>query len=74
MLLLHQTRSWVWLVEGLLVLTSFSLLAYNYSDSARMALWEEGGVLGLNSDPKLRIYFYANHREPPEIPFIWSQT
>ncbi|KAH7024935.1 uncharacterized protein B0I36DRAFT_249788 [Microdochium trichocladiopsis] len=41
--------------------------------SARTKLWQTGGDNGWNSDPSLRIYFYANHEEPPEIPLIWSQ-
>ena len=62
-----------WLVEMLLIAAGLSLLAYGYPDTTRKALWEEGGAQGFNSNPKLRIYFYANHLDPPEIPFIWSQ-
>ncbi len=60
-------------IEGLLIATIVSLFTYGYPDAARNALWEEGGRNGFNSDPRLRIYFYANYKEPPVIPFIWSQ-
>ena len=46
-------------VEALLVATNLGLFAYGYPDVARKSLWEEGGTNGFNSDPRLRIYFYA---------------
>lgn len=60
--------------EIALLITNLSLFSYGYPDAARMSLWEEGGADSFNSDPKKRIYFYANHQEPPDIPYIWSQT
>jgi len=60
-------------IEAGLIGTTLFLFSYGYPDATRKALWEEGGRLLFNSDPKLRIYFYANHLEPPDIPFIWSQ-
>jgi hypothetical protein len=62
------------ILEAALVIVNLVLFSYGYPDTSRTALWEEGGSQGFNSDPKLRIYFYANYSEPPEIPFIWSQT
>ncbi|THV54165.1 hypothetical protein BGAL_0033g00380 [Botrytis galanthina] len=50
-----------------------SLFLIGYPDAIRNALWEEGGQHGFNSNPKMRIYFYANYLQPPEIPFIWSR-
>ncbi|EFQ36030.1 hypothetical protein CGRA01v4_05999 [Colletotrichum graminicola] len=44
------------------------------SGNFREKLWEHGGIKGWNSNPNLRIYFYANYEEPPEIPLIWSQS
>lgn len=61
------------LIEMLLIVVSISLLAYGYPDATRGALWEEGGIQGFNSNPQLRVYFYANYLDPPEIPFIWSR-
>lgn len=62
------------IVEAALVVVNLVLFFYGYPDASRTALWEEGGSLGFNSDPKLRIYFYANYLKPPEVPFIWSQA
>lgn len=69
---MHKRISGWYLV--LEVSVTFTLLmlfisANEYQDS----LWEAGGRNEWNSDPKMRIYFYANHKEPPDIPMIWSQ-
>lgn len=61
------------IIETGIILTTLTLFAYGYPNATRDALWEEGGVHQFNSNPKLRIYFYANHLEPPDIPYIWSQ-
>ncbi|PVH88779.1 hypothetical protein DL98DRAFT_157105 [Cadophora sp. DSE1049] len=61
------------IVEASIILTTLALFSYGYPNATRDALWEEGGVQQFNSNPKLRIYFYANHLEPPKIPYIWSQ-
>ncbi|KPM44817.1 hypothetical protein AK830_g1751 [Neonectria ditissima] len=53
--------------------TTVVLFGLAYPDRFRSRLWGNGGVEGWNSNPNERIYFYANHREPPEIPLIWSQ-
>ncbi|KAH7131433.1 hypothetical protein B0J13DRAFT_104470 [Dactylonectria estremocensis] len=53
--------------------TAVVLFGLAYPDRFRSKLWSNGGVEGWNSNPNLRIYFYANHVEPPEIPLIWSQ-
>lgn len=60
--------------EFLIICTTLCLFSYGYPDFIRLSLWEEGGARHFNSDPRLRIYFYANHQEPPAIPYIWSQT
>jgi len=62
------------IVEAALVAINLVLFSYGYPDTLRKALWEEGGMKGFNSDPRARIYFYANYRKPPTIPYIWSQT
>jgi hypothetical protein len=61
------------ITEAVLIVTILALFSYGYPDAARTSLWEEGGLKGYNSNPKVRIYFYANHQEPSIIPFIWSQ-
>jgi hypothetical protein len=59
--------------ELALCLTAVALFGFAYPDRLRTRLWENGGVEGWNSNPRQRIYFYANHQEPPEIPMIWSE-
>ncbi|KAF2464547.1 uncharacterized protein BDR25DRAFT_241964, partial [Lindgomyces ingoldianus] len=56
-----------------LAVTLLTLFASAYPDRFRTALWQDGGTRGLNSNPKLRVYFYANYREPPPIPLIWDE-
>ncbi|TEY86393.1 hypothetical protein BOTCAL_0009g00200 [Botryotinia calthae] len=71
----HKLKGRVYfiLIEAHLVITVISLFLVGYPEAARKALWEEGGEHGFNSDPKMRIYFYANYVQPPEIPYIWSR-
>lgn len=62
---------------GLEVVFSFVVLVVSckaYPDEYRTLLWSTGGERGWNSNPRLRIYFYANHEEPPKIPLIWTQS
>ncbi|CAG7560334.1 unnamed protein product [Fusarium equiseti] len=68
-----QTPVALILVELLISIAAFVLFCLEYPTDFRTSLWENGGVEGFNSNPNQRIYFYANHREPPEIPLIWSQ-
>ncbi|KAI0834408.1 hypothetical protein F5Y06DRAFT_279187 [Hypoxylon sp. FL0890] len=56
-----------------LVITTMSLLCCAYPERFRKTLWEIGGENGWNSNPRLRIYFYANYQQPPEIPLVWTQ-
>lgn len=56
-----------------LSITAVALFSTAYAGDLRIQLWENGGAEGWNSDPKQRVYYYANYREPPEIPLIWSQ-
>ncbi|KAI5862496.1 hypothetical protein GGS23DRAFT_570477 [Durotheca rogersii] len=56
-----------------LVLTTMSLLCCAYPERVRRTLWQIGGENGWNSNPRLRVYFYANYEKPPDIPPIWSQ-
>ncbi|KAK7414800.1 hypothetical protein QQX98_006402 [Neonectria punicea] len=60
-------------LELAITATAVVLFGLAYPDRFRSRLWGNGGVEGWNSNPNERIYFYANHREPPEIPLIWSQ-
>ncbi|KAK1759041.1 hypothetical protein QBC47DRAFT_457397 [Echria macrotheca] len=60
-------------IELALVITAICVFAHGRSSNLRTALWQTGGDQGWNSNPRLRIYFYANHREPPDIPFLWRE-
>ncbi|KAI1382928.1 uncharacterized protein F4822DRAFT_421590 [Hypoxylon trugodes] len=60
-------------VEFVLAITTMSLLCCAYPEQFRKTLWEIGGENGWNSNPRLRIYFYANYEKPPEIPLVWDQ-
>lgn len=59
--------------EFILVITLLAIFGAAYPDHFRTKMWEKGGAEGWNSDPEQRIYFYANYKEPPEVPLIWSQ-
>ncbi|KAF4976659.1 hypothetical protein FZEAL_6708 [Fusarium zealandicum] len=61
------------LVEMAIAVTAVVLFGIAYPDRFRTRLWANGGEEGWNSNPNLRIYFYANHRELPEVPLIWTQ-
>lgn len=60
-------------IEFSLVIVTMSLLCCAYPERFRKTLWEIGGQNGWNSNPRLRIYFYANYQQPPEIPLVWTQ-
>ncbi|VUC33633.1 unnamed protein product [Clonostachys rosea] len=59
--------------EFWVTVTALGLCVWGYPDRFRSKLWENGGAQGWNSDPKQRIYYYANYEEPPAVPLIWSQ-
>ncbi|KAI1394922.1 hypothetical protein F4819DRAFT_480028 [Hypoxylon fuscum] len=61
-------------LELILALVTMSLLCCAYPEDFRKTLWLVGGENGWNSNPRLRIYFYANYQQPPEIPVIWTQS
>ncbi|KAK6839280.1 hypothetical protein PG987_005146 [Apiospora arundinis] len=52
-------------LELLFSIITFVLFCSAYPDQYRTRLWEIGGENGWNSNPRLRIYFYANYEEPP---------
>lgn len=61
------------LVEFTIALTAVILFGLAFPNRFRWRLWENGGEEGWNSNPNQRIYFYANHREPYEVPYLWQQ-
>ncbi|KXX81984.1 hypothetical protein MMYC01_201520 [Madurella mycetomatis] len=60
-------------IELVVVATALGVFVHGYTNSLRTALWTIGGERGWNSNPRLRIYFYTNHREPPEVPYLWTE-
>lgn len=48
------------------------LFGIEQPDLYRTEFWRIGHELGLNSDPRMILYAYANHRPLPKIPFVWS--
>ncbi|KAK1689317.1 hypothetical protein BDP55DRAFT_691495 [Colletotrichum godetiae] len=60
-------------LEAFVVFAALVLFGVAYPDRLRSRLWRNGGEEGWCSNPRMRIYFYANHEEPPEIPLVWSQ-
>ncbi|KAK7946980.1 uncharacterized protein PG986_011301 [Apiospora aurea] len=61
-------------LELLFSIVTFALFCTAYPDHYRTRLWSIGGEMGWNSNPRLRVYFFANYEDPPEIPMIWSQS
>lgn len=59
--------------EFLLCTTLLFLFTSAYNQEYRTMLWRVGGAKGWNSDPRLRVYFYANYKEPPPVPTIWDE-
>ncbi|KAH8157003.1 hypothetical protein CIB48_g11244 [Xylaria polymorpha] len=60
-------------VEFILACVTLGLFLSAYPKDVRETLWRIGGEAGWNSNPRLRIYFYANYKVPPEVPLIWTQ-
>ncbi|KAF4336841.1 hypothetical protein FBEOM_9300 [Fusarium beomiforme] len=69
----HKTPYVLILIEMAVSTTAVILFSLMYPVDFRSRLWENGGEQGWNSNPNKRIYYYANHQEPPEVPLIWSQ-
>ncbi|KAI1360844.1 hypothetical protein F5Y08DRAFT_37720 [Xylaria arbuscula] len=61
-------------MEFVLACTTLGFLLTVYPKTFRETLWLIGGEAGWNSNPRLRIYFFANYKEPPEIAFLWTQS
>ncbi|KAH7392185.1 hypothetical protein DE146DRAFT_661866 [Phaeosphaeria sp. MPI-PUGE-AT-0046c] len=60
-------------IEFALIITLVAGFAYASQGQYRSKLWEDGGIHGWNSDPRQRVYYYANYQEPPPVPLIWDE-
>ena len=56
------------------VVACLVLFGLEQPDLYRTLFWQIGFDHQLNSDPRMILYAYANHRPLPNIPFVWSQT
>ncbi|KAI1734679.1 hypothetical protein F4680DRAFT_470701 [Xylaria scruposa] len=70
---LTQTKVLAIVIEVILAISVLVIHSLAYPENCRKILWEIGGEAGWNSNPRLRIYFYANYQDPPEIPLAWTQ-
>lgn len=50
------------------------LFGMEQPDLYRTKFWQIGYNEGLNSDPNMILYAYANHVPLPKIPLVWSST
>lgn len=67
-----RTETLLFSIELCFSLTVTTLFMVEYIDDFKRQIWANGGAEGWNSDPKQRIYFYANFKKPPDIPLIWT--
>ncbi|KAL2128382.1 hypothetical protein VTI74DRAFT_9264 [Chaetomium olivicolor] len=56
------------------IVPALVLFALQSPDAFRTLSWRIGFEHGLNSNPNMILYAYANHHPLPAIPFVWSQT
>lgn len=61
----------LWCLNLVLSILLLSLVANARTDEDTR--WEAGAMEGRNSDPKQRIYFYANYKERSETPLVWRE-
>jgi hypothetical protein len=59
-------------IDFLLCTAVLAIFAHIVLNDTTTALWLTGGAKGWNSDPSLRVYDYANYREPPPVVLIWD--
>ncbi|KAK0656912.1 hypothetical protein B0T16DRAFT_452419 [Cercophora newfieldiana] len=62
-------------IELVLVTAAVCILAHGRAPGLPTTLWTAGGgEPGWNSNPWHRIYFYANHKQPPDVPNAWTEN
>jgi hypothetical protein len=65
---------WLMVAELAGLVPSLVLFGIEQPDLFRTEFWGIGFDLGLNSNPLMILYAYANHRPLPKIPFVWSSA
>ena len=77
--IVHRTwrvRKAMWILMALELaglIPALVLFGIEQPDLYRTKFWQIGFDNKLNSNPAMILYAYANHRELPTIPFVWSQ-
>jgi hypothetical protein len=69
-----KTMFWLLIPELLATVGTLVITALEQPDLFRTKFWQIGYDNGLNSDPNMILYAYANHRPLPTLPFVWSST
>ncbi len=69
-------KATVWLMPLELAGLISVLVIYGISqpDLYRTKMWQIGYDNGLNSNPNMILYAYANFKPLPKVPLIWSST
>jgi hypothetical protein len=71
----HTLRFILAIATAIEFLHSAAILAifvHIFANNTTTILWHFGGAQGWNSDPSMRVYDYANYREPPPVPLVWD--
>lgn len=70
----RRATGWLMVVELIGLIPTLVIFGIAQPDLYRTDLWKIGYDNGLNSNPNMIIYAYANHRPLPSVPLIWSQV
>jgi hypothetical protein len=63
---------WLMVAELIGLVPILVLFGIEQPDLYRSKFWQIGFNEGLNSNPNMILYAYANHRPLPKIPLVWS--
>ena len=63
---------WLMVAELAGLVPMLVLFGIEQPDLYRTKFWRIGFMEGLNSNPNMILYAYANHRPLPKIPLVWS--
>lgn len=70
----HRKPMWILMVlELALLIPALVLFGIEQPDLYRTKFWQIGYDNGLNSNPNMILYAYANYKPLPTVPFVWSQ-
>ncbi|SPO02213.1 uncharacterized protein DNG_04886 [Cephalotrichum gorgonifer] len=70
-----QRPMWILMLFELAgMITALVLFGIEQPDLYRTKFWQIGYDHGLNSNPNMILYAYANYKPLPTVPFVWSQS